>query len=292
VWILGRTLVDGPSDVADANAIQHGYTITPLNRFGGAANPAAFLPSASSKAQPLPTGLAFFDALGAALAQNPAPKAERSLLRRFATVGIGPGRTPSTEQLPSSVRAGLLAGIKDGQREVDAYTARTRAASARKHNGWLVPPADAGNFGSDYLLRASIAQDAIGANRPEEAIYPSTTIDSRGRALNGAHRYVLHFAKGELPPVSAFWSLTMYDQNRFLVANPIDRYSVGDRTQGLKRNADGSLDIVLQASRPKRNASNWLPAPKGAFNLTLRLYQPKPSVLKGSWTLPTITRAG
>jgi hypothetical protein len=288
VWLLGRTLVSGPADVVHANAVQHGYTLTPLSGFGGPPSPAVFLPASTSKPAPLPTGLAFFDALDSAMALNPPPSSDHALLRRFATVGIAPGRMPSTEGLPSDVRTGLIAGLRDGQQQIERYAAKATAASERKHNGWLIPPAAAGDFGSNHLLRAYTAQAAIGENRPAEAVYPTTSVDSRRHPLTGAHRYVLHFAKGQLPPVRGFWSLTMYDQGHFLVANPIDRYAIGDRTRGLKRNRDGSLDILLQAARPKHGAANWLPAPKGRFFLALRLYEPKPAVLEGHWPPPTI----
>jgi hypothetical protein len=290
VWMLGRTLVNGPNDVTNVIAIQHGYTATPLSNFGGTPNPAVFLTSALGKSATLPTGLAFYDAMDAVMVNNPPPKSEQGLMRRFASVGIGPGRTPSTEPLSSAVRNGLIAGVGYGRQQVKQYASRTIAGSLRVHNGWLVPPAATGNYGSNYLLRAYIAEDAIGANRPVEALYPVTGVDNQGGTLTGSHRYVLHSPKGELPPVKAFWSLTMYNQNLFLINNPLGRYSIGNRTTGLKRNRDGSLDILLQATRPKHNASNWLPAPKGKFELTLRLYNPTPSVLKGGWSLPTITR--
>ena len=117
-------------------------------------------------------------------------------------------------------------------------------------------------------------------------------IDSRLKLLTGAHRYILHFAKGKLPPVKAFWSLTMYDKDLFLVPNPLGRYAFGDRTAALKLGRDGSLDIIIQHLAPKRHRSNWLPAPAGTFVLALRLYQPKQNVLRGAWPLPTITRVG
>jgi hypothetical protein len=215
-WLLGRTLVNGPSDLEQVHAIQRGYTLTPL-------------------------------------------------------------------------RAGLLRGLRIGRAQVDAYARRLRTASERHHNGWLLPPADTGNFGTDYLLRAYVARDALGANVPREAVYPFAFVDRRGRTLTGAHRYVLHFAAHQLPPVGAFWSLTMYDKDVFLAPNAINRYAIGDRTPGLRRNTDGSLDILLQHARPGTRASNWLPAPRGRFILALRLYQPRPSVLHGTWRLPTIS---
>jgi hypothetical protein len=291
-WLLGRTLVDGPDDLAAVNAIQHAYALTPLSGFVGAPSPAVFVPEARLPAPPLPEGLAFFDALGAVMAENPPPPSDRALVARLAKVGIGPGRTPSAASLPQDVRDGLLAGIRAGRKRIARYAAGLIAASERRHNGWLVPPKATGDFGTHRLLRAFTAQTALGVNRPAEAVYPSTSTDSNGHPLSGRHRYVLHFAKGQLPPVKAFWSLTMYDEAHFLVANPIGRYAIGDRSPGLRRNRDGSLDVLLASSRPAHRTANWLPAPKGRFHLALRLYEPKASVLADRWPLPAIRRVG
>jgi hypothetical protein len=180
VWMLGRTLVNGPNDVANVIAIQHSYTVTSLSNFGGTPNPAVFLTSSLGKSSTLPTGLAFYDAMDTVTAKNLPPKSEQALMRRFASVGIGPGRTPSTEHLSSAVRNGLIAGISYGRQQVKQYASQTIAASLRVHNGWLVvPPAATGNYGSNYLLRAYIAEDAIGANRPVEALYPPPASTTR-----------------------------------------------------------------------------------------------------------------
>jgi hypothetical protein len=289
-WLLGRTLVNGPLDLERVHAIQRGYTLTPLSRYGGSPLSAIFLPRSSLKPMPLPSGLAFYDAMDAAMEQNPPPASERALIRRFASVGIGPGHRPSTEHLDAATRAGLIGGLPVGRGQVDAYARRQRKASERRHNGWLLPPDNIGNFGTEFLLRAYIARTALGANVRREAVYPFAYVDHAGRVLTGAHRYVLHFAAHQLPPVGAFWSLTMYDKDVFLVPNTIARYAVGDRTPGLQRNRDGSLDIVLQHASPRTRRANWLPAPSGPFILALRLYQPRPSVLRGAWPLPTVSR--
>jgi hypothetical protein len=290
VWMIGRTLVYGPADVAAADAIQRHYTLTPLSAFGGAPLPALFLSKSLLKPALLPSGLAFYDALDTLMQQNPPPRSMRRLLRTFASVGIVPGAGPSPEQLDAAARAGLLAGLIDGRRQVAAYGRRITAASERLHNGWLVPPVATGNFAGNYLLRAYIAANALGANVPAEAIYPFAFVDQQLAPLSGAHRYVLHFAAGKLPPVNAFWSLTMYDKQLFLVPNPIDRYAIGNRTAGLHKNRDGSLDIIIANDRPRGTGADWLPAPKGPFVLALRLYQPELSVLRGRWPLPTVTR--
>jgi hypothetical protein len=289
VWLLGRTLVDGPADLPAVNAIQHQYS---LSAPGGARFPSIFVPQSTLRPPPVPTGVAFVDALDAAMAQNPPPGSDGALLRTFATAGIGPGRVVSREHLDRVAVNALIAGLRDGAKQIAAYARRLKLASERLHNGWLVLPKATGNYDHNFLLRAYVAMDALGANVPAEAIYPFAFVDHALAPLSGRRRYVLHFAAGQLPPVNAFWSLTMYDRNLFLVPNPIDRYAIGDRTRGLHKNRDGSLDIVLQRSAPRRGRTNWLPTPAGTFVLALRLYQPKPSVLQGRWPLPTITRVG
>ena len=150
-----------------------------------------------------------------------------------------------------------------------------------------------GNFGTDYGTRAVVALIGLGANLPADAVYPSLFVDADNQPLDGAHKYVIHFDKGQTPPVNAFWSITMYNADSFFVANPINRYALSS-WMPLKKNADGSLDLYVQAESPgKDKASNWLPADAGAFNLTLRMYWPAdkaPSILDGSWKPPAITR--
>jgi hypothetical protein len=147
-----------------------------------------------------------------------------------------------------------------------------------------------GTYGTDYEQRAVVAFFGLGANLREDAVYPTAYWDQEGKQLSGQQRYVLHFDQDQLPPVKAFWSLTMYDQDTFLAANPINRYRLGDRDP-LKHNADASLDLYLQHQSPGPDKeANWLPAPADDFNVTLRLYWPKNSVLNGSWTPPPIQR--
>jgi len=146
-------------------------------------------------------------------------------------------------------------------------------------------------YGNFYLKRAIIAMAGLGANQPEDAIYPLNVADADGQPLTGANKYVLHFAKEELPPVEAFWSLTMYDEAGFQVANPINRFAIGDR-DSLKFNPDGSLDLYIQHDSPgTEKESNWLPAPaSGTLGITLRLYAPRAAALYGKWTPPVVRR--
>ena len=157
-------------------------------------------------------------------------------------------------------------------------------------NGWSVAFKGFANPGTDYDLRALVAFLGLGANLPEDAIYPTSAVDGDGNPYNGANKYVMHFDKGQTPPVNAFWSLTMYSAEGYFVANPIDRYAIGNRNP-LKYNADGSLDLYFQNVSPgKDKEANWLPAPAGAFNLLLRLYWPKEEMLKGNWTPPPVKK--
>ena len=150
-----------------------------------------------------------------------------------------------------------------------------------------------GDYGTDYLLRASVTKHGIFANSPEEAVYPTAFTDSQGQNLTGANNYVIHFDKGQAPPVNAFWSLTMYNNASYLADNPINRYSIGDRTPGLKYNDDGSLDIYIQNTSPGGDKeSNWLPSPPGEFSLTFRFYVPQPAILNGEYQIPPVNRVG
>jgi len=135
-----------------------------------------------------------------------------------------------------------------------------------------------------------VARAAFGANVREEALYPQTDADDRGRKLTGRHKYVLEFPPGKLPPVRAFWSVTLYDAEHFLVENPIERYAIGDRTPGLRYGKRGGLKIRISAEPPESGTENWLPAPRGRFELLLRLYEPKPAAYKGRWVPPAVRR--
>jgi hypothetical protein len=164
-------------------------------------------------------------------------------------------------------------------------------ARQRTHNGWSLLAGDTAAFGTDYVNRAIVARVGLGANVPKEAIYPNTDTDGDGRRLVGSRRYVISFPPGQLPPVGAFWSLTLYDDELHFAPNAIDRYAIGDRTAGLRYGKDGSLKIYVQrAAPPGAQRANWLPAPAGKFRLYLRLYEPKPTAVNGTWTLPTVAR--
>jgi len=189
------------------------------------------------------------------------------------------------------LRRSLEAAERAGRRLVHLAEQRANRYSARRNNGWLIPGRYVGKYGRNYLGRALIAIGALAANVRRETIYPLATTDSRGRPLDGTHSYRIRFPRGQLPPARAFWSITMYGADRYLVENEIDRYSIGDRTPGLRRGGDGSLTILVAHRRPDGAAgANWLPAPRGRFRLAMRLYEPRRSVLTGDWKPPAIVR--
>jgi hypothetical protein len=198
---------------------------------------------------------------------------------------------------PDQVRT-ATALVVDGfihQSEVTAMVASDAAgqfiatirSAATIENGWSVD-FHIGSYGSNYLLRGATALLGFGANIPDDAAYLNARDDIEGVSLSGTRSYVIHFAPGQTPPEHGFWSITAYDSQGLLVANPIGRYSIGSET-GLAANADGSIDIFLQAAQPTSELSNWLPVPAGPFNLTLRVYWPDHSILTGSWKPPAVT---
>lgn len=294
VWLLGRILPRGLADLPAIRHLQRRFTLSPLSVYeaGGLASTPVVLPQppAVVPPAPLPEGLAFFDALGEGLASDPPPGRDRRLLDRLARFGIGPGLRPSGADLDPAIRAGLTQAAAEGPRVIAKALRRMRKHSARRNNGWLIFPSRIGRFGRDYLLRAVVNKVALGANVPAEAMYPLAFADVRRRPLDGKYRYVVHFDRGKLPPVGAFWSLTVYGPDLFLTPNAINRYALGSNTPSVRRNRDGSLDLVLQRSAPGKRKGNWIPVPRGRFVLALRLFQPKRSVLEGRWRPPTVAR--
>lgn len=292
VWILGRTLVRGDADLPAVNELMRGYRVTALASWSAGVRQAPiFLPAFPDTPRPeVPSGLPFYDLVGAVMAENPAPPGDGCALRAFARAGIGPGRRPGSEAT-GTTRHALEAAARAAPKLILRAERTTNRRNRRAGNGWLVGGGWVGDYGRRWLGRAVIARTALGANTPPETVYPLALTDSRGRPLDGERRYTLRFPRGEPPPVGAFWSVTMYGDDRYLVANPIDRYAIGDRTPGLRRGRDGSLTIHIQRLPPQGAArANWLPAPAGRFRLAMRLYEPRRSVLSGRWLPPPLRR--
>jgi hypothetical protein len=282
ILTLGRTALSGPDDVGRLEAIQKGYRLTPLSSFEHRSAPAAApkltFPKWDEKKA---TSIDFISYLNFLLqfTQPPAPS-EVELMRRFSAIGVGPGRQFDAASLSLEMRQAMEAGLAD---------AKSALADAEKST-----TSSFDLFGSredlkdDYLKRAVAAAMGIYGNTKEEAVYVGTRLNADHEQLLGSQPYVIHFDKTDLPPAKFFWSMTMYDlPGRHLVANRINRYSIGDRTKGLKYGADGSLDIYVQHSTPGRGLeSNWLPAPEGAYNVIARIYGPGPAAFDGSWKFP------
>jgi hypothetical protein len=203
----------------------------------------------------------------------------------FDAIGLGDNETPYGSGINPIMADGLGRAIKDGDLIVKSAW---KNANGTKTNGWVYPT-DIGTYGYDYLTRAAVAEGGLGANVPAEAIYAKAQADDNDKPLSGTGKYVMHFARGNLPPVDAFWSLTMYNATTYmLVANPEGRYAIGDRTPGLQYNPDGSLDIYIQHDSPAGKEPNWLPSPADNFYLILRMYQPGQEILKGKYQIPTV----
>jgi hypothetical protein len=209
-----------------------------------------------------------------------------SVLARANRIGLRPGQSLDWDALDPAVRQ-TLEGVPA---EALAAMQAKLPTLAPVTNGWQMNTDSIGVYGNYYLKRAIVSMAGLGANPPEDAVYPLAETDADGQPLDGGNDYVLHFSKDELPPVDAFWSVTMYDADGFQVANPINRFAIGDRDQ-LAYNADGSLDLYLQHEDPGADQqSNWLPAPRGPLGVTMRLYAPQPVVLHGHWAPPPIKR--
>jgi hypothetical protein len=308
----GRTVVNGPADMPEVKRLISQYRVTPLAIWqAGARQPTptldAFPPTVSATV--IPSGPAFIDALNRSLQIDPAPAADACALAAMRPAGVRvdthhtaaglaneavdiPPPAPSP-RIDAVTRTALEAAMREGARIVDHAAEALNAASRKQNQGWQSTTASwLGEYGEHYLARAVVTLVGFAANGPIEAIYPIATTDRSGAELNGSHRYAIRFRRGKLPPVDAFWSLTMYGANRFLYENEIKRYAIGDRTKGLRYGADGSLIVYIQHKRPDDpgKVANWLPAPKGQFRLVVRLYQPRDEVRSGAWKPPWIKR--
>ncbi len=292
VWLLGRTLATGPADTAAATGLLARYSLTPLAAYVAGTRTAPLILSAFPKRTPVtvPTNPTFFDELGSDLAADPAPARDRCAIRAFANAGIGAGKTPSTTLTGLSARA-LAAAAGAGRGVLHAIVEGVRHQPAQMINRWATTPPDTARFATHYLDRAVVAAIGLGANTNANALYLTEDRDSTRRALTGRHVYRVRFAPGRLPPVSAFWSLTLYNQHILFYPNRLNRYAIGDRTSSLKRDRNGGLTIIVSHRAPApAQRSNWLPAPAGQFSLYLRLFEPERAVLARKWLPPSIVR--
>lgn len=290
-FVLYRTQLKGPDDIENVKAIQAGYKVQTLSDYLGTTAPAApavNFPKPPS-AQDSRSSLEFFDILNFVLQYAPTHPSEVDLRARLGKIGIVPGKPFNAEKLTPDVRLAISAGMADAWKALAEFKATQLDTGKRTA---------ADGFGTreflknDYLGRMSSAALGIYGNSKEEALYPTYFVDANGQPMNGAHkRYTLRFAPGQQPPVNAFWSLTMYElPASLLVANPLNRYLINSAMlPDLKRDQDGGITLYLQNESPgKDKESNWLPAPKGPFWTTLRLYWPKAEALAGDWKQPPL----
>ena len=291
-WLIGRTQTNGQADFKNVHKMQDGYKVTPLNKWGKAYKAPAKSPVNSNwdMKTPPPVQVAnmnaktFFELFAEQLKNNPPHELDWNMVKLLKQIDIVPGKDFNFSKLPTQKQKALEQAVGDAQKLI------MHKKMGALVNGWGIAREVMGNYGNSYLQRAYIALIGLGANVPEDAVYPISQVDNDGKPYNGRHRYVLHFKKDELPPVRGFWSLSMYDHEMYLIDNPIRRYAIGDRDK-LKFNKDGSLDIYIQHKSPgKIKESNWLPAPSGDFDLVLRVYWPSMAVLTGEWNPPPVKR--
>jgi hypothetical protein len=293
VWVIGRTKTDGPPDYAAVHKIQAGYKVTLLSEYGKPPKPVEVKidPSVDMKTPPkvqvdTMSGDAYFAYAAELLKLHPPHVTDEPIIAQMKRIGIEPGKSFDFAKLDPAVQRALKAAPEDAQKLM-AWKVPTLARVA---NGWSMNTDTMGVYGNYYLKRAIVSQVGLGANLPEDAIYPLNLGDESGKPLDGANKYTITFEKGAAPPVNAFWSITLYDPQGFQVGNVLNRFAVSS-WMPFKYNADGSLDIYFQNENPgKDREANWLPAPKGAFNLTMRLYGPKSEALTGKWNPPPVTR--
>lgn len=291
LWLIGRTQTNGPADYETVHAFQDGLRLQTLD---GAAPSTALRESVAPagidlSGDPLAivNGLSAADFFGYAsrlLAEHQPQATDWSILARMRALGLERGRDFETSAFDDDGLAALQRGAEEGL----ARQQRAVSTMARIVNGWSMNTDTMGVYGDHYLKRAAVAVVGLGANQPDDAIYPIAVADAEGRPIVGERDYVQHFDADQLPPVDAFWSVTMYDRESFTAPNDLERYALGDRDP-LHYGEDGSLDLYYGPTDPGGDkTANWLPAPAGPLRIIMRLYAPRSEALDGRWTPPPI----
>jgi len=292
---LGRTQVFGPDDVDKAQAVMSGYKVESLGQYLGqdvqeTASPLLSLPPYNPQKISNENFITYFNAL---MAQGKIHPADAALFKKFAKIGIEPGKPFKPEEFNPEIIEAINEGVKSGLEKIKKESSEL----GERKNGWQLIDGAFGNrqaMQGKYLTRAAASYFGLWGNDLEEAFYPETTFDADKETLDGSqNNYLLHFDKDELPPVKAFWSLTMYKlPEQLLIENEINRYKIGSATKGLKYNGDGSLDIYIQKDKPgKGRATNWLPAYDGPFSLQARFYWSKPEGLDPLYVPPAVRKS-
>ena len=293
VWIIGRTQTNGPKDYDAVHKVQAGYTVTPLSQLGKTAQPvtATVDPTVDMTTPPMTQvdtmAAGKYFAYAAELTKlHPPHITDQAIVARMQRIGFEPGKSFDITRVSPAIKSALERAAPDGLKAMRAKI----PTLARVVNAWQMNTDTMGVYGNFYLKRAIVGLVGLGANQPEDAVYPLNLGDADGKPLIGVNNYVLHFDKSNIPPVDAFWSVTLYDEHGFPSPNALNRNAIGDRDE-LKFNADGSVDLFFQHSSPgKEKESNWLPAPAGDFNLCMRLYAPIGVVTDGQWVPPAIKK--
>ena len=302
VWLLGRIYCTGtPEDYAAVHKIQDAISVVPLSSYGkpytppaGKEDPSIDMKTAVREQVNSLSADEYFTLLAQLLKDNPPNAADQPMVEKLAKIGIEPGKPFDGSRLDPLAKEAFAVVPKIANEKIMMHLkGGILTGDMKLQNGWLFTT-KTGLYGTNYLQRALITAIGLGANRPEDAVYPTSEGPDIFGAYNGSKKYVMHFPKGQLPPAQGFWSLTMYDKDYFFVPNPLNRYSISAR-QNLKSNADGSVDLYVQNESPGPDKeSNWLPAPPDQFILMLRLYWPSPtppSILDGSWKIPQVKAA-
>lgn len=294
VWIIGRTQTNGPDDYAAVHKVQDGFKLTPLSQWKKKPKSmkAVIDPHLDMKTPPLEqvnkmSAADYFKYAADVMKVNPPHATDWSMVAQLKKIGIVPGKSFDYDKLEPAVKKALDKVPADSQ----SLMKWKLPTLARVVNGWSMNTDTMGIYGDYYLKRAMVTMLGLGANQPADAIYPMNIADADGKPMTGDQNYVLHFNKEELPPVEAFWSVTMYDADGFQAANPINRFAVSS-WMPFKYNADGSLDLYIQHDNPGADKeANWLPSPpKGPLGITMRLYAPKANALDGRWNPPSVKR--
>jgi hypothetical protein len=296
VSILGRTQTNGVADYENVHKIQAGFKVTPLSAWGKGdyVPPKGKVDASTDMKTPPPEQVekmdaaTFFARFAELVKDNPPGPFDYPMIHRLERLGFKAGQNFDLNTASPEIRRAFELGTEDGRAQV---LSEGKKAAGEGGRGWVYRT-NGGTYGTDYLYRAAIAQCCLGYNLPQDAVYPSLSTDSEGRPFDGGGKYVLRFEKGTLPPVNAFWSVTAYDKDGYFIPNALKRQALGDRDK-LVTNADGSLDLFIQAEPPgKDKEANWLPVAAGEpFNLLLRLYSPRTEILDGTWTPPPVKKA-
>jgi hypothetical protein len=303
VWLLGRIYCTGtPEDYKAVHALQDQMTAVPLSAYGkpaatpvpGVIDPGVDMKTAVREQVNAMDAASYFKLFAQLLKTNPPTAEDAPMVATLAKIGIVPGQDFDVSTLDPAVAKGLAEVPNPANEKImDMMKEGILVGDAKLTDGWFFST-KTGIYGTNYKMRALITAIGLGANRPQDAVYPTSEGPGLIEKYSGAKKYVLHFDKGQMPPVDGFWSLTMYDAAYFFVPNPINRYTVSQRNK-FAVNADGSVDLYIQNESPgKAKEQNWLPAPKDKFILMMRLYWPKekpPSLLDGTWKIPGVKEA-